>query len=163
MHFVFVNDESSDGTLDVLNKLADRNPQIASVLHLPKNVGKAEAVRQGVLHAISSGADSVGFWNADLATPLNSIIHFLDVLDRNESIELVMGARCKLLGRSVQRKLSRHYLGRVFATVVSMLLRLGVYDTQCGAKVFRVTERTEGLFDRFGVPLKNGYEVKKIC
>ncbi len=135
---VFVDDGSTDGTRGVLADVAARAPHHVEVLHLERNVGKGEAVRAGVLHAIEAGADVVGYLDADLATPVDGYADLRSALvDRD--LDAVFGSRVELLGWSVRRAPVRHYLGRVFATVASWVLQLPIYDTQCGAKVFRVT------------------------
>ncbi|ANM29008.1 family 2 glycosyl transferase [Acidobacteria bacterium Mor1] len=145
--FLFVNDGSTDGTAQVLDRLCRENPERLDALHLPHNSGKAEAVRRGVLHALDLGSRYVGYWDADLATPLEEIAHFSRVLDRRPDIDLVMGARVQLLGRSIQRKALRHYLGRACATAVSLALHLETYDTQCGAKLLRDTSEIRQVFE----------------
>jgi glycosyltransferase involved in cell wall biosynthesis len=144
--FLFVNDGSKDATADVLHQLSNTAPERMSVLSLAENSGKAEAVRRGIIAAMDGGAGTVAFWDADLATPLDAITQFLQVLSMRPDISMVMGARVQLLGRSIARRPARHYLGRVFATVVSMVLGLRVYDTQCGAKMFRTTPEIRAIF-----------------
>lgn len=135
--FLFVDDGSSDRTAEVLEKLRSRAPERVTVLGLVTNRGKAEAVRQGFQAAFAASPRFVAFWDADLATPLAEIPRFLNIVQSRPEIEMVFGSRVKLMGRQVHRKMWRHYLGRIFATLVSVWLRLPIYDSQCGAKVFR--------------------------
>jgi glycosyltransferase involved in cell wall biosynthesis len=145
--FLFVNDGSADSTADLLDDLSRSDAGRLGVLHLERNGGKAEAVRLGLLESARLGADYAGFWDADLATPLEAIPDFTDVLDAHPDVLMVFGARVRLLGRKIERRPVRHYLGRIFATVVSLMLRVPVYDTQCGAKLFRMCPETLRLFE----------------
>ena len=111
IRFVMVDDASTDQTLEVLRSLEARNPGQFDVLPLATNGGKAEAVRKGLLHGFSQNPLAVGFWDADLATPLDAIPEMLQVLDRDSSINLVFGSRMPLLGRQIERKPWRKKMG----------------------------------------------------
>lgn len=142
---LFVNDGSTDATAALLREICARSPQQLRQLDLAKNAGKAEAVRQGMLQAFSLDVAWVGYWDADLAAPLDELGALAAAVQR-PGVELALGSRVRLLGRSIERSPLRHYLGRLFATLASMVLRLPVYDTQCGAKLFRRTERVARVF-----------------
>ncbi len=134
----FVDDGSSDGTLRVLEALRTRLPGRIIVRHLERNGGKAEAVRQGVLHVSQSTPPAfIGYWDADLSTPLGELDRLIAALETSGERRLAIGSRVKRLGSSIERNELRHYLGRIFSTLASRLLDLPVYDSQCGAKLFR--------------------------
>ena len=138
-HLLFVNDGSTDATQTKLQKLCSQSAGKASLLSLDKNQGKAEAVRLGLLQALASGAEYVGYLDADLATPLSEMKRLVSELEQSEC-QAIFGSRVALLGHDIQRKPFRHYLGRIFATAASLILGIPVYDTQCGAKVFQASE-----------------------
>ena len=145
--FCFVDDGSTDRTAEILSLLARATPSVDAVF-LPRNVGKAEAVRQGVLHVLRQGApEAVGFWDADLATPLDAVGDFVDALVRDGGADLVLGARWPHLGANVARSVFRSCTGSVMKALIRLVLRAPVYDTQCGAKVF-ARETAAELFDR---------------
>lgn len=145
--FIFVNDGSSDKTADVLESLQKKLTKQVGVINLSQNVGKAEAVRKGFCAAFNSPKTQfLAFWDADLATPLEELPRFIQILIDRPSVEMVFGARVKLMGHNIRRRLHRHYLGRIFATFVSLAIGLKIYDTQCGAKMFCVTPTLQNIF-----------------
>jgi dolichyl-phosphate beta-glucosyltransferase len=148
LQLVMVDDGSEDRTWELLERMRAAAPGSVTTIRQPGNRGKAEAVRTGLLAGFSQRAALVGFFDADLATPLDAIDDFLAVLRDRPDVEFVLGSRVMLMGRDIRRKATRHYFGRTFATAASIALDLPVYDTQCGAKVLRADAATATLFDR---------------
>lgn len=137
--WVFVDDGSPDGTAARLEGLA-RDHGVETLL-LPRNVGKAEAVRAGMRWALDhrTSARMVGFMDADGAFPPHEVARLRDVVARTdiEAFDAVWASRVALAGRRIERRAARHYVGRVVATY---LFHDGVgppYDSQCGWKAFR--------------------------
>jgi len=138
-YFLFVNDGSKDNTLDILKNISHEN---IFILDLPRNLGKAEAIRRGFLYLkeipIYNELDWIGFWDADLATPLYEVQNFLIFAKSfNPNAKAIFGSRVRRLGSKIIRYPKRHYFGRMFATMVNLIFNVIVYDPQCGAKLFK--------------------------
>jgi glycosyltransferase involved in cell wall biosynthesis len=151
IRFFFVNDGSSDETSKVLNQVCAENPTAFRLIELPANQGKAEAVRIGMQAALKTHPIHVGYWDADLATSLLEIPNFTRILNQLPDADVVIGSRLRLLGRKISRNLWRANLSRSFSLAASATLGFRVRDTQCGAKMFRVSAPLErALAEPFG-------------
>lgn len=144
---VLVDDGSDDGTPDRLDEVAARAKGRVTVLREPRNRGKAEAVRAGMRHALDEGADMVGYFDADLATPIDELLRLIGALNGDAALSVVLASRVSLLGHTIERRPSRHYLGRMYATGASIALGVPVYDTQCGAKMFRASPTLQAALE----------------
>jgi len=145
LSLLFVDDGSSDTTLSMLESFSNSEMRI-QVLPLHPNGGKAEAVRRGMLLAMQGPSDVIGYIDADLATPVDEVLR-LSRRAHAEAADAIIGSRIAYLGADIDRSLRRHLLGRVFATAASMTLGERIYDTQCGAKFFRHTDRLASILD----------------
>ena len=126
--------EERDAVARAVTDLATRHPSILPPLLLPKNQGKGGAILAG--WSAGHTASWFGFVDADGATPAREVARVLRlVCESGSPAECFFASRIRLLGRMVERKASRHLLGRVYATLVGCLIHPGVYDSQCGFKI----------------------------
>jgi len=144
----FVNDGSTDNTLEIIEGLKTRYPNQVVVHNLVKNVGKAEAIRNG-MHFCNENHqfDYIAYLDADLATSLEECLSMTSYL--NDNIRFVFGSRIKRIGAVIERNYFRFLVGRIIATSISYILKLDVYDTQCGCKVFSKELATVVFKDAF--------------
>ena len=133
----FIDDGSTDNTFSTIEQLKNKFTNQIEILSLPKNSGKAEAVRLGMLHALKNEKEInlFGFLDADLATSIEELLNLSKILE-DKNLDMVFGSRISMVGTNIERNKYRHIVGRVIATITSNILKLRVYDTQCGAKVF---------------------------
>lgn len=144
VHFLFVNDGSKDRTLAILEKMAEKSGN-CKIINQEKNQGKAFAVYSGFNTAFKEDCKYIGYWDADLATPLSCIPKFCALLETGP-MQAVFGCRILRLGSNIKRSAFRHYIGRCFATLISLILKLPIYDSQCGAKIFCNSEELRKVF-----------------
>jgi glycosyltransferase involved in cell wall biosynthesis len=138
LEVIVVDDGSRDRTAELLDAVAAESDGI-HVVKLQPNGGKGEAVRRGMLIAAGRSHRTIGFADADFATRPVELVRLLGELEVRTDLDVLVASRVLLVGRKVERKATRHYLGRVFATIAANILRTPFYDTQCGAKLFRAT------------------------
>lgn len=133
VHFYFVNDGSTDNTLEILQGLEKKSSAV-SILNLAGNKGKGEAIRQGMLQLIAQH-NYIGYLDADLSTTLEEFYGlYQTILSKN--VAIVFASRIKKADTVIERSYMRHLIGRTIATIIDKKFRLGCYDTQCGAKIF---------------------------
>lgn len=134
---IFVNDGSIDNTEEVLVSIQLNAPQNTVLLANQRNAGKGESIRKGMFYCIEKNIPFIGYTDADLSAPLSEIKRLYEI-NVTENADLVIGSRIKKSDTTIIRSGFRHFIGRIIATIIDNKFRLGCYDTQCGAKVFKL-------------------------
>ena len=128
---IFVNDGSSDNTLDLIKNAAKENKSI-KIITYAKNHGKGYAIIQGIK---SAKGEYILFSDIDHSVPIVSIEPFFPYFEKGYKV--VIGSRrvdgSKIL---VHQKPIREYLGRGFTLLVNLAISWGVKDATCGFKAF---------------------------
>ncbi|WP_298147742.1 glycosyltransferase [Flavobacterium sp.] len=143
-HLCFVNDGSKDNTLGVLEEIRKSNEDRVSIYNCEKNVGKAEAVRQGMLHlAKENQFDYIGFLDADLATNFEDFDELVQTIN-NSSYKIVSGSRISRMGAAIQKESARKIISKSINLIIRKVLQMDFNDTQCGAKIMskEIVEKT---------------------
>ena len=134
-HLCFVNDGSTDRTLEVLRELEKGSESNISIYNCEKNGGKAEAVRQGMLHlAQDPQLDYIGFLDADLSTDFRDFDDLVETLDTS-NFKIVSGSRMSRMGADITKESARKLISMSINLIIRTILKMPFNDTQCGAKV----------------------------
>lgn len=131
-----VNDGSKDNTLSIINGFSKRYSDRCFVINYQTNEGKASAIFKSSNQIISNFEyDIIGYFDADSSTPVEGIKILIDEMLTGKN-EFILGSRIMLLNSEIKRKTYRHIIGRIIITIIDLRFKLGIYDTQCGAKLF---------------------------
>lgn len=158
---VVVDDGSTDQTVEAALLFSRLAP--LKVLKNEENRGKGYSVRRGMLEA--KGSLRL-FTDADLSTPIEE----LPKLERaifEEGFDIAIASRGLLQSKlPVRQPFWREMLGRTFNLYIQILLLPGIWDTQCGFKLF-TAKAAEEVFNRitlegFGFDFEALYIAKKL-
>lgn len=127
---VIADNASTDGTLEIAERLAERHPKL-SVAHLDAK-GRGRALRQVWL---ASDADVVAYMDVDLSTDLKALLPLVAPLVSGHS-DVAIGSRLSHSSRVV-RGAKREFISRSYNLILRTALRASFSDAQCGFKAVR--------------------------
>ena len=152
---VFVDDGSTDRSLEILHRLHDETDNVV-VVHLRRNFGKAAALQAGFFEARGEIVVTI---DADLQDDPAEIPQLLAKLD--EGFDLVSGWKTRR-----NDPLSRRLFSRLFNWTTALISGVRLHDVNCGLKAYRaeVLEdmRLYGELHRF-IPVLAAYQGYRIA
>lgn len=128
-----VDDSSPDGTGELVQKIADRQPRV-SLVERPEKGGLASAYLDGFVLAIAQGYDLIVEMDADLS---HSPEELGRLLEGARTQHVTIGSRYVPGGRVQNWSLLRRVLSRGGNIYVRVLLGLPVRDATSGFRVYR--------------------------
>ncbi len=135
LHVIVVDDNSPDGTGDIADRLAIKNPGRVDVVHREGKLGLGTAYIAGFYHAIAQQRDLVVTMDADFSHPPENIPVMIDKIQ--EGYDLVIGSRYVPGGKAVECTLPRKMLSWGANAFARLALGLSAHDTTAGFRCYR--------------------------
>ncbi len=154
LEILFIEGHSQDGTLQEIERVIDRHPEMDIKVLKQDGVGKGDAVRKGFE---SARGDILMILDADLTVPPEDLPKFYDVVVTGKG-ELAMGTRLVYPMEDDAMRTLNILGNKIFSFLFSWLLNQRITDTLCGTKVLsrhhydqiREGRPYFGEFDPFG-------------
>jgi dolichol-phosphate mannosyltransferase len=138
---LFIDDNSPDGTGELLDSLARTRPNLY-VIHRPNKMGVGSAHFDGITWAYRHGYQILVTMDCDFSHKPSYILDFLNYCD---SADLVVGSRF-LLGKSLEEwNFIRKFLTRLGHFFTRVFLRIP-YDSTGAFRLYRLDRISEILF-----------------
>ena len=142
---IIVNDGSTDQTLEILKNFIAADLRVITVT----KSGKGNAIKEGILSAEEEN-EYIFFMDADLSTKIDEIENFINIFKSEPKTDIIIGSRYIPSETSVIQPLFRSLTGKVFSILKSKLLKIDVYDSQCGFKAFK-TKTAKTIFKKSAI------------
>jgi len=162
---ILINDGSSDGTGNILEKLHNRWPELVKVVHHDQNQGKGAAIRTALQHVTG---DVVVTQDADLEYDPQEYPKLLAPF-KNPDVQVVYGSRN--LQKNPRSSWSFYWGGRLVSWVANLLYGSTLTDEATGYKLFRTdllrslnlqSKRFEFCPEATGKVLQRGVEIHEV-
>ena len=140
---ILVDDGSSDGSSEIISGVLGEDKRLIWLKNTV-NLGKSEAVRIGLIKSIELDCKFILTSDADGALETADLQKALSLAIENFSVDnqvtsqnaIFSGARVRLSGWNIHRTTSRQWIGRIIATLVSIISGVEMYDPQSPLKVY---------------------------
>lgn len=173
VNLLIIDDNSPDGTGDLVDAIHARQPQV-NVLHRPGKMGLGTAYIQGFRYALEHGYEYVFEMDADFSHDPQFIPAFLQAMQGPNAADLVIGSRYIPGGDTPNWSAMRKFIsggGNIFARA---MLWIPVHDCTSGYRCYRTAalgtlhlEHVHSAGYAFQVEMayamwKSGYRIREV-
>lgn len=133
VHLLVVDDDSPDGTADLVDKLRPRYPHLV-LLRRTGQRGLGHAYTAGIHYALDNGFQIIGTMDADLS---HDPAYLPPMLVRLGQCDIVIGSRYIRDGGTVNWGIGRILLSWLANTFAAILLQIPAHDITSGYRLYR--------------------------
>lgn len=131
LELIFINDGSSDNTIDELIKISKKKDFTIKIIDFSRNFGKEAGMYAGFKHATG---DYICVIDADLQQPPALVLKMLNILEENEKYDVVAAYQTKR-----QDPFLKKHLSNAFYKVINKLTEI---EFKSGASDFRLFRKS---------------------